>query len=1068
MPDPPDPKAKEHPYRAGKSLVSHRRVVRREQYAELAVTSNFTFLTGASHPDELVAQAARLGHHAIALTDRNSLAGIVRGHIAAKEAGLQFIVGCRLELTEPDWFSLLVYPTTKAGYGLLCRLLTLGKRRAPKGECFLTLDDLSAYNKDLLAVVLLKENIPESAAQILSALKRIFNDNRISLALTRLYGPGEKRQLRKQKALSLETNIPLVVANDVHYHVPERRPLQDVVTCIKHGCTLAEAGFKLFPNGERSLKSPEEMRRLFIEHPHALSRTIEIAERCKSFSLDELRYQYPDEVCPQGKTPMAYLRELAWDGARSHFPRGVPGKVEKLLKHELTLIEELNYAPYFLTVHDLVRYARSCDILCQGRGAAANSAVCYCLGVTSVDPDRIEMLFERFVSKERNEPPDIDIDFEHERREEVIQYIYGKYGRERAGMTAEVITYRAKSAVRDVGKALGLSLDAVDTLAKHLHRWSESVFGEETGGTELKALGFNPNDKTIRWLVRLCREIIGFPRHLSQHVGGFVMTQDRLSELVPIENAAMPNRTVIEWDKDDIEAMGMLKVDVLGLGMLTCIRKAFSLLERHHDKKITLATIPPKDPKVYDMICNADTVGVFQVESRAQMTMLPRLKPRNYYDLVIEVAIVRPGPIIGDMVHPYLRRRNGEEEPYYPNEKVKAVLGRTLGIPLFQEQAMALAIVAAGFSPGEAELLRRAITAWTSKETVKKYLKRFIQGMLQNGYSREFAEQCFNRLQGFSEYGFPESHAASFALLVYASSWLKRYYPAAFAASLINSQPMGFYAPAQLVRDAQDHGVEVRQVDVNHSDWDCTLEEAGKVLRLGMRLVKGLGKSDALSIIDAARKNGPFTSVPDLWRSSDVHASSLRHLALADGFRSLGLDRQHALWEVQALHGKPLPLFDALEGNGSLVYTSLPPVSRLQEVGRDYGSLGLSLKAHPISFLRSQLNHEKVLTAKKVRDEKLSPHGRHAKVAGLVLFRQRPSTAKGVMFMTLEDETGRTDLILHPRIHERFRRPAIQGHVILAKGKIERQGKVVHVLVSELTDIGHHLTKLHLRSRDFR
>jgi len=1073
MPDLPDHKAHAHPHtspNAGSRAVSFsRRRGHRPHYAELGVTSNFTFLTGASHPDEFVHQAANLGYRAVAVTDHNSLAGIVRAHVAAKETGIPLIVGCRLVLTDPGWLSLLVYPVNRMAYGNLCRLLTVGKRRAPKGKCDLSLDDLIEHGEGLLAIVLPPSTLESMTTKVLHVLKAAFDDDRLSMAITRLYGSEDEKRIHEVQALAQRIKIPLVAINDVHYHVPERKPLQDMVTCIRHGCTLSEAGFRLFPNGERYLKSPEEITRLFTEHPSALARTIEIAGRVRHFCLDELRYEYPDETCPPDMSPMEHLKILTWKGARNRYPNGLPPKVRKEIEHEFTLIEELGYAPYFLTVHDLVSFARSRGILCQGRGAAANSAVCFCLGVTSVDPDRINVLFERFVSRERNEPPDIDIDFEHERREEVIQYIYSKYGRDRAGLTAEVITYRRRSAIRDVGKVLGFSLDAVDRIAKRVDRWEKNPFADSESGdvpAQLEALGFNAGNKTVKLLVQLVRDIIGFPRHLSQHVGGFVITRGPLSELVPIENAAMPDRTVIEWDKDDIDAMGMLKVDVLGLGMLTCIQKGLELLDKHHEQKLTLAGIPAEDPAVYDMICEADTLGVFQVESRAQMTMLPRLKPRCFYDLVIEVAIVRPGPIIGQMVHPYLRRRNGEEKAYYPDEAVKDVLGRTLGVPLFQEQVMALAVKAAGFTPGEAEELRRAITAWTSRDKVVRHTTRFIQGMLDNGYSREFAEWCFQRMKGFSQYGFPESHSASFALLVYASAWLKCYFPAVFAAALLNSQPLGFYKPAQIVRDAREHGVKVRPVDVNHSHWNCTLEENGTTLRLGMRMVKSLKERDADAIVDAVGRWGSFTTPFALWKASGASASSLRALARADAFRSMHLDRRHALWEVQILHGKPLPLLDQVSPTRNQV--ALPRTYEVDEVTRDYQMLGLSLKAHPMSFLREKLAQEGVLHATAVKDEQSSPLGRVVSVAGVVLFRQRPGTAKGVMFMTLEDETGRIDLIVRPHIYERFRDAAVYSKLVLARGRVERKGQVVHVLATEFEDIEHLAAELPRLSRDFR
>ncbi len=1165
MPDLPHHKAHAHPYQRSSELhrgngtrISFGRRTYDCRYAELAVTSNFTFLTGASHADELVRRAGQLGYDAVAITDRNSLAGIVRAHVAAKEAGIRLIVGCQLVFAEPQGLTLLVYPTDRQAYGRLCRLLTLGKRRAAKGECRLTLADFLEHQEGLLGVMVLEDSVPiEKFGDDLHHLRDALEDDRLSLAVTRLFGPDDREHLRRRAALADRLRVPLVAVNDVRYHVPERRVLQDVLTCIRHGCTLSEAGLRLFPNSERHLKPPEEIARLFADLPMAITRTREIAERTKGFSLDQLRYEYPDETCPPGISPMDHLRNLTWQGASDRYPEGVPGKVRGQIEHEFALIDELRYAPYFLTVRDLVTFARSRGIPCQGRGAAANSAVCYCLGVTSVDPDRIDVLFERFVSRERDEPPDIDIDFEHERREEVIRYIYGKYGRERAGLTAEVITYRRRSAIRDVGKALGFSLDAVDRIAKRVDTWERNPFADSESGdvpAQLTALGFDAADATVQRFVHLVREILGFPRHLSQHVGGFVMTRGPLCELVPIENAAMPERTVIEWDKDDIEAMGMLKVDVLGLGMLTCIGKALEMIHRHegtearrhrgtegneheemsvtsgdqdvswgatklqrcekewHKRCITkesqeyegglpfppclrasvpscLAEIPPEDPAVYDMICKADTLGVFQIESRAQMTMLPRLRPRCFYDLVIEVAIVRPGPIVGEMVHPYLRRRNGEEPVVYPDAVIERVLGKTLGVPLFQEQVMALAIQAAGFTPGEAEKLRRAITAWTAKEDIAKFPGRFVEGMVRNGYSREFAEWCFQRFKGFSQYGFPESHAASFALLVYASAWLKCYYPAAFAAALLNSQPMGFYAPAQIVHDARDHGVEVRGLDVNHSEWDCTLEGrhgekdegildasrkglapgrrgSGHALRLGMRMVKGLREDEARAIVAAVGRCGPFASPLELWRESGASAASLQALARADAFGSMNLDRRRALWEVQPLSGRALPLLDGLSSPRSTAV--LPQAPPMLDVGLDYAAVGLSLKAHPVSFLRQQLSMKGVSTAAEIKDPQRTPTGRTVAVAGIVLFRQRPGTAKGVMFMTLEDETGRVDLIVRPKIYERYRSALVYGTLLLVRGKVERKGQVVHVLARRAEDIQSMTVPLPRLSRDFR
>ncbi len=1087
MPDPADPKEREHPYQrlrfhdhhTTESLDTSSSCEVVPDYAELQVTTNFTFLTGASHPEEYVTQASLLGHTHAAITDCNSLAGIVRAHVEAKEAGIALAVGCRLELESPavasttpatPHISVLVYPTTIDAYGRLCQLLTLGKRRAPKGSCYLSMHDLFEYHEDLLAILLPPpHSIGHDFIEIAQGFARVFqSDDRLSIAVSHLYTSDDAHRLQQIAALANHVNLPMVATNDVHYHVPERRSLQDVVTCIKHGCTIGDAGRRLLPNGERHLKSATEMSRLFADYPKAIARTVEIATRAAQFNLDSLRYQYPDEICPSHRTPMEYLTALTWEGAADRFPDGVPDNVVTQLRHELVLIDELQYASYFLTVYDFVKFARSQGILCQGRGAAANSSVCYCLGVTSVDPSRIDLLVERFISHERNEPPDIDIDFEHERREEVIQYIYQKYGRDRAALTGVVITYRGRSAVREVGKALGLSLDAVDVLAKSMDWWDHGIVNPE----RMRELGLNPDDPIIQQLAALATELLGFPRHLSQHVGGFVITQKPLCQLVPIENAAMDDRTVIEWDKDDIDAMGMLKVDVLGLGMLTCIRKAFAFVNdmKHqtsdkgpcptHSSPLALHSLPPDDPGVYDMICNADTVGVFQIESRAQMTMLPRLRPRCYYDLVIEVAIVRPGPIQGDMVHPYLRRRNGEEPIEYPSDDIKHILGKTLGVPLFQEQAMSLAMVAGGFTAGEADQLRRAMAAWKRKgDKLHTFGDKLIRGMLERGYTRDFAERCFNQLKGFSEYGFPESHAASFAHLVYVSAWLKHHYPAQFAAALLNSLPMGFYAPAQIVRDAQEHGVEVRSVDVNHSDWDCTLESPATV-RLGFRMIRGLHQTDANAITAVTTVSSAhsrrFSSIESLWRASNLSVAVLKRLAKADAFQSMGLDRQNALWHIRALRDEELPLFDTpKEDTSATAYApaALPKIAEPQKVAQDYATVGLSLKAHPVSFFREQLTAMRVTPARALRDEDNWKHGKWITVAGVVLVRQRPGTASGVVFMTLEDETGIANLIVRPHVYDQYRAVARHAVILLARGRVERQGQVVHVMTHRMEDV---------------
>ncbi|MCH9020901.1 MAG: error-prone DNA polymerase [Proteobacteria bacterium] len=891
-------------------------------YAELQVTSNFSFLRGASHPDELVAQAAALGLAAIAITDRNTLAGVVRAHVAAREAGVRLVVGARLDFTCGS--SVLCFPQDRAAYGRLSRLLTLGKRRAPKGECRLARDDLYDHGEGQIVVALPPARADLSLvsnpafARRLEELARHFG-GRCYLAAQHLYRGDDARRIAQLARLGARLGAPLIATGDVHAHTPGRRPLQDVLTCIREGCTIAEAGLRLAANAERHLKSGAEMARLFAGHADAVARTIEIAGRC-GFSLDELAYEYPDEIVPEGHTPQSWLVALTRAGARERYPGGVPPKVRAQLDHEFGLIDKLGYAPYFLTVHDIVRFARARGILCQGRGSAANSAVCYCLRITAVDPDKSEILFERFVSAERGEPPDIDVDFEHQRREEVIQYIYAKYGRDRAALAATTITYRGRSAIRDVGKALGLSLDTVGALAGTLAgRYGGDAFCD----ADLRGIGLDPKAPGLRRAVRLARALIGFPRHLSQHVGGFVISRGPLSELVPIANAAMPERTVIEWNKDDLDALGLLKVDVLGLGMLTCLRKAFALIARHHGRALDLATVPAEDAATYDMLCAADSIGVFQVESRAQMSMLPRLKPRTFYDLVIEVAIVRPGPIQGDMVHPYLRRRRGEEPVDYPSPELERVLGRTLGVPLFQEQAMRIAVVAAGFSPGEADALRRAMAAWRRPGMIDGFHDKLVEGMVANGYARGFAERCFRQILGFGEYGFPESHAASFALLAYVSAWLKRHYPAAFTCALLNSQPMGFYAPAQLVRDAREHGVEVRAADVNASDWDCALEadgESGMALRLGFRQVKGLKQAGIGRLV--ANRGAGYARVDDLARRAGLSPATLARLARADAFRSLGLDRRQAAWAVRGVDTAPLPLFERFL-NSFLICTAL-------------------------------------------------------------------------------------------------------------------------------------------------
>jgi error-prone DNA polymerase len=1082
MPEQPDPKLR------GPMLALRRPEGIRNHavttYAELDVTSNFSFLRGASHPDELVCQAAEFGCSAIGITDVNSLAGVVRAHQAAKQIGIKLCVGARLRFSDsPD---ALVWAQHREGYANLCRILTNGKRRAEKGECELRLEDLLAASDGLLAAATVRGIDPEKPAfkeddiRFAAELLKEAMGDRLWLAVSRLHDPLDLSSFRTARNVSRACGVPIVASNQIHYHDIRRRRLQDVLACTRHGCTIQQAGFRLFSNGERVMKTPGEMLPLFEDLPAAISRTNEIAERC-TFSLDELRYEYPDEIVPEGKTAPEYLADLAWAGAKTRYPNGVSEKVRAQIEHELRLIGELNIAPYFLTVYDLVRFARSREILCQGRGSAANSAVCFCIGVTSVDPDRVDVLFERFISAARNEPPDIDIDFEHERREEVIQYVYEKYGRDRAAMTAEVITYRTRSAIRDVGKAMGLGLDTVDQMAKRQDWWDRGVLNTQ----KIQEIGLDPEDRTVRLALLLAGQLLGFPRHLSQHVGGLVISRRPLRDSVPIENAAMPDRTVIEWDKDDLDAVGMFKVDVLGLGMLTAMAKGFRFVNqsRPNDHQIELHTIPAEDKEVYDMASDADTIGVFQIESRAQMSMLPRLKPRKFYDLVIEVAIVRPGPIQGNMVHPYLRRRDGTEKVSFPKPELEAVLGKTLGVPLFQEQAMKMVMVAAGFTAEEADRFRRSMAAWRYNGHIEKFHQRVVEGMIRNGYDAAFAEQSFDQIKGFGEYGFPESHAASFALLVYASCWLKRYHPAAFCAALLNSQPMGFYAPAQIVRDAQEHGVEVRGVDVNFSDWDCTLENdprpfpppgyqesekvnwgrGGPVVRLGFRMVKRLQSAFALRIEEARKRCGRFESVDHFHEMVGLPAGVVMKLAEADAFGSLPKTRRPALWDALALPDERPSMPIAKPGDSDEM--SLFPMTEGEEILADYGTVGLSLKGHPVGIVREELKKRRIISAAEVW--KKEP-GRWVSVAGIVLIRQRPGTASGIVFVTLEDETGVVNLIVKPNVYERYRAAARHASLVQADGYIERQGKVQHIMTARIIDLTDVLQGFVHPSRDFR
>jgi error-prone DNA polymerase len=1118
-------------------------------YAELWTTSAFSFLEGASRPEELVRRAHALGYRALAAVDRASLAGAVRFHTTAREVGLPLAIGARVDLRAEDEDEgaasapppLLLLATDRASYGRLCRLLTRGRRRAAKGTCELYASDLAPLADGLLALALPPaHDDPRGAAVAFADFERrlapwraVFDSDRLSIAAAVHAGPDDAAVLARLVRCARDLGLPLVATGDVRAADAARQPLLDVLTCIRTGLSLDRAGHALLPNAERHLVPLTRVAARFAGLPQALRRSVELAERACDFSLAELDFAYPSELGADGRSAFEELVACTRAGARERYPRGVPAKVERLLAHEFALVEELRYAPYFLTVHDLVRFARARGILCQGRGAAANSAICYCLGITAVDPERSELLFERFLSKARREPPDIDVDFEHERREEVVQYLYRRHGRDHAALTAAVATYRGRGALRDVGKALGLAPETVDTLAKGFDHWGELDRPQE----RLRDLGFDPRDPTLVWLVRLAGELQGLPRHLSQHVGGFVITQAPLCELVPVANAAMDARTTIEWDKDDLDALGILKIDVLALGMLTCVRKAFDHVadaaragavaapgDYALPRDLSLSTIPPEDPAVYDMICRADTVGVFQIESRAQMSMLPRLRPRCFYDLVIEVAIVRPGPIQGDMVHPYLRRRLGEEPVDYPSAAVRGVLERTLGVPLFQEQAMALSVVAAGFTPEESDQLRRAMGSWRRDATrLERLGEKLLAGLRERGYAEDFAQRLLKQIHGFGDYGFPESHAASFALIVYVSAWLKHHHPAAFAAALIDSQPMGFYAPAQIVRDAQEHGVPVRPVDVLHSRHDCTLEPSDArdvhgrptpALRLGLRLVKGVPEEDAGRIAGAVALCGPFTTVEALWRASGASLGSLRLLARADACASLGLTREQALWQVRALRRGDPAFADDLRGPARAPRAdephatphATPPASRvargsgpaarqragasgllpfeplasqaalprrdgLAQVLADYASAGLSLRGHPIGFLRARLAAARVVCNRDLADGTRLPHGRRVAVCGLVLVRQRPGTAAGIVFMTLEDETGVANLIVRPRIFERDRRVARHATALVARGRVERQGAVVHVLVARLEALDDVLAsgapELPAQSRDF-
>ncbi|HBE70274.1 MAG TPA: error-prone DNA polymerase [Planctomycetaceae bacterium] len=1142
-------------------------------YVELHCKSNFSFLEGASHADELIARSIELGYDGIAITDRDTLAGVVRGHTAAKDLGTKFIVGA--ELHPLDGPPIVVWPTDRAAYGRLCRLITRGRLRREKGGCQLYWQDIIELSEGLLAGFLPRKPVPDlrpeadrmllpdeeafaweldstqldstqldstqldstklrspefdgqasdllvgnyrnTASEALGETEVLgrkesllpsldFEDNDDSgwlrwlgffreifgkrgYLLTSLHlGVDDNAKLDRACGLSEASGVPMVACGDVHYHVAERTLLYDCLLATRLASTIDQVASQRLGNAQFHLKPLDQLRQAFGRAPEAVARTLEIADQI-SFSLDDLRYDYPVELAPEGLSPIEYLKRLTWDGAKRRYPSGVPSKIIDLLKHEIGLIEELRYESYFLTVWDLVRFARSRDILCQGRGSAANSVVCFCLGITSVDPNRLDLLFERFISRERGEAPDIDVDFEHQRREEVLQYVYEKYGRHRAAMTATVITYRSRSALRDCGRALGISLDQIDELSKVVDsRGFEGTFAERCADC-----GIDPESDIGQRFVFLFENLVGFPRHLSQHVGGMVMTQDWLCEVCPLENAAMTDRTVIQWDKDDLDELGILKVDCLSLGMLSAIHRCFDMLSDHYDRPLTLASVPAEDPDVYDMICRADTVGVFQIESRAQMSMLPRLRPRCFYDLVIEVAIVRPGPIQGQMVHPYLKARRTGVQPQYPNEEIQQVLEKTMGVPIFQEQAMRLAVVAAGFSPGEADQLRRAMAAFRRKGVIAKFHEKLISGMRSNGLSEEFAERVYTQLKGFGEYGFPESHAASFALLVYVSCWLKHHYPAAFCASILNSLPMGFYGPAQLVADAKQHGVTVLPIDVNYSHWECTLEKISGTqerepensaeetrqrrsdaphkiaLRLGMQMVRGLQLDSGMKIESTRVSGGRFSDLSDFKRRTSLGQGTLNKLADAGALNDLTGDRRAAYWQTLAQE-KSASEHSLLNFMGADDDEELPnalsPIAPIEEVYADYETTGLSLRAHPVSFVREQLDRLRVTTANELQQ---TPDGKFVRVAGLVVLRQRPSTAKGITFVTLEDETGSMNLVMRPDVWQRHFRIARTSNAWLVYGACENRENIIHISVGRIEDLSTSVEGLTVRSRDFQ
>ncbi|SMF04947.1 error-prone DNA polymerase [Alteromonadaceae bacterium Bs31] len=1031
-------------------------------YCHINTTTNYSFLQGASHPQEYVLRARELGYSAICVCDECSLAGIAKAHIAARELEIKLLIGSRFHLS--NGYKLIAIAPHRKAYSELSGFITLARRRAPKGEYEAHMDDLRFRLQNCLIIWL---PCPASSdASVAEALSSAFK-HRLWLGLSHQYCGGEQRLFEKWQSLAKAFKIPMVACDQALMHHNCRKPLQDVLTAIKHKSSVKELGTQLQSNAEAYLKPIGDYYALYS--PAMISQTEIIAGMCE-FSLDELRYQYPQELVPKNLKPITYLRQLVDEGKQQRWPQGTPQFAEDILQKELTLIEELNYEYYFLTVHDIVRFAREKNILCQGRGSAANSVVCYCLFITEIAPGQINVLFERFISKERNEPPDIDVDFEHQRREEVIQYIYTKYSRERAALAATVITYRPRSAIRDVGKALGLEAALIDHLAKSLAWW------DRTGDLikRIEAIGLQPHKKTLLHFFALVEQILGFPRHLSQHVGGFVITQDKISDLVPLENASMPDRTVIQWDKDDLEAMGLLKVDVLALGMLTALRKSLAYVNAYEPSIKSLADIPREDPKTYDMLCEADTVGVFQIESRAQMSMLPRLRPRKFYDLVIEIAIVRPGPIQGDMVHPYLRRRDGLEEISYQSAEIKSVLESTLGVPLFQEQAIRLAMVAAGFSGGEADNLRRAMASWGKNGKLLQFEDKFISGMLSNNYELEFAQRLFEQIKGFGGYGFPESHSASFALLCYASSWLKCHHPAAFYCALLNSLPMGFYSASQLVQDARRHNIKVLPVDINQSTYENSLQASGLqhspwAIRLGFIRVKSLDTEKAKTI-SVLRANKPFTDIQDLAKRCSLSSSDLQHLAAADALQTLAGNRHYAHWQAAALQN-PSHFLEAAE-TGQLsdqLFTAAPSIEK--DLLQDYANTGLSLRVHPMTLLREEYPFSR---CKKQSQLSAIGNGRFVQVAGIVTGRQRPGTAKGTLFLTLEDETGNINVVVWKNTQDLYRKPLLTGKLLLIKGRLEKSPQqnssdteVIHVVAGKLIDYSQRLQNFSLSSRDF-